>query len=280
MRQNLVIITSFILCGSILCLFGCDNERNTDAICKNNPEICVDLHKDSWCRFEKGALIRHRYELSTTKEATGEQLYRQLIYLEDYSHCVELAAGVQHIVNPQRTNDRARAFSYATQNLAELQDSTKGNTDVHLSYYHWSRFNDQKALQRLMTAEKQDKLNDPLILSNLASNYLKFDVNTARKLYLKVLATTPASQLNPDWLLGLANAYRQQRNLEQAYMLSKANILMTEREASSAQMLALVGGDRTLASKLDQQAKQLTVELLSERYSDSETRQWLENAPE
>ena len=279
MQRNLVIITSFILIGSIFGLFGCDNGRNTEAICKNNPELCDDLHKDSWCRFEKGELIRSRFELKQTQSPSGLQLYKQLTYLEDYSHCVELAAGVQHILNPERSNERARAFGFATQNLAELQESTKGNPDLYLSYYHWARFNDNAALNRLLTAEREGKISDPLLLSHLAAHYLKFDAIKAKSLYLKVLAVSPPSELNPDWLLGLANSYRKENDLEHTYMLSRANILITKQRVSDDQMLALLSGNKALAAQLDEQASNLTKALLSGDYADSEIRKTLEAQP-
>ena len=83
MKRNLVIITSFSFISAFLGLLGCENDRNSDVICKNNPEICADLHKDGWCLAEKTKLIQNRYELKDIENPTGKQLYLQLTYLED-----------------------------------------------------------------------------------------------------------------------------------------------------------------------------------------------------
>ncbi|MBT1445923.1 DUF2989 domain-containing protein [Shewanella sp. JM162201] len=238
-------------------LFGCDNDRNTDAICKNNPEICEDLHRDSWCLYEKGNLIRQRYLLKTTPTPSGKMLYDQLRHLEVYSKCIELAAGVQHKVNVHRTNDRLRAYGYSVQNLEELQQATKGSTDPYLAYYHWARLNDSAALNVLLETEARGELQDPELLSKLAIYYLKTDARKAIWLYLDVLAKTDSEHIDPDWLLGLANAARSLNDLESVYLFSRANVLMTDQKVDEAQMQALLSQNKALVSSLDEEAKAL-----------------------
>ena len=58
---------------------------------------------------QKTKLIQNRYELKH-QNPTGKQLYLQLTYLEDYSRCIELASGVQHIIHTNRTADRAKSL--------------------------------------------------------------------------------------------------------------------------------------------------------------------------
>ncbi|NMH63928.1 DUF2989 domain-containing protein [Shewanella salipaludis] len=238
-------------------LFGCDYSGNSDAICKNNPEICTDLHHDSWCFYEKGDLIRQRYELKHTPSPTGKQVYRQLTLLEDYNHCIELAAGVKHIIHKERTNDRARAFGLSSQSLARLQESIQNSQDPYLAYYRWSRFNDQAALNLLLTAQAESKITDPQLLAPMAAYYLKSDPAKAKALYLEIFSIASPSEFDPDWLLGLASLYRQQQDLEKTYLLSKANVLMSKQKVSQPQMLALLNGNKELAQMLDQEAQQL-----------------------
>lgn len=268
-RSFFVMFTSFIAFSSGFVLFGCDNDRNTDAICKNNPELCEDLHRDSWCRYEKGDLIRQRFILKSTPEPSGKQIYDQLRFLEVYSKCIELAAGVQHKVNVSRTNDRMRAFGISVQNLEELQESTKGATEPHLAYYHWSRFNDAKALDVLLKAEADGQVDDPELLSKLAIYYLKTDAARARTLYLDVLAHTDAAHSDPDWLLGLATASRNLHDLESSYLYSRANVFLTGQAVNEAQMHALVKGDKQLISMLDEQAQALADAIKSGSFAGS-----------
>lgn len=176
LKTNFVIITSFISLFAFSSLIGCDYGANTTTICKNNPEICADLHRDSWCRFEKGDLIRKRYLLKQTESPTGKQIYKHLLNLEKYNQCIELASGVQHILHPERTNDRMRAFGLSSQSLAELQATTKPSKDLYLSFYHWTRFSDQQAQQRVLNAEAAGEITETFILAQLASYYQKSDL--------------------------------------------------------------------------------------------------------
>ncbi|WP_100143601.1 DUF2989 domain-containing protein [Shewanella carassii] len=267
LTRNLVIITSFILFSGVT---GCDNRPNPATICKNNPELCDDLHKDSWCRREKTNLITQRYQVKNTAEPSGEQIYHLLVNLENYNRCVGLASGVQHILNPERTNDRARAFGLSAQSLSELQASTKGSNDIHIAFYHWAHLGDDAALKVLLEAEKQQQLDSPEILAGLAGYYLKFDATKAKQLYLKVLARSTEENFDPDWLLGLASAFRQLQDMEQAYLLSRANLLLTDNPVDEVQLKAMIGNDNQLSTHLDQQASNLAEVLKSGDYLDSD----------
>jgi hypothetical protein len=275
LKKILVMFTSFCLVIAVLGLFGCENDQNTEVICKNNPELCEDLHKDSWCRFEKADLIRHRYALKETEQHTGKQLYQQLIFLEKYSKCIELAAGVQHLINTDRTVDRKRAFAVSTQNLEQLQEYTKDSKEVFLAFYRWVRFNDPAAFSLVDSAFKQGQVNDVIILEQLAVHYLKINADISKAIYAQlfghILTDTPVEdsseedaesymdisrEFNTDWLLGLANVYQQQQQFAQVYLLTKINLSLTEQTASDVQLLALINNDKKLAIKLNKQAKE------------------------
>lgn len=275
MRVNFVIITPLLSLFAILGLFGCDNDLNTTTICKNNPELCDDLHRDSWCRYEKADLIQKRYTLKNTPSPTGKQIYQHLINLENYNKCIELAAGVQHILHPERTNDRVRAFSFSAQSLAELRESTKDNPDLYLSFYHWIRFGDQQAQARVIHKERAGEVTDPLILAHLAAYYQKSDLSKAKSLYLALLDIATEEQFDPNWLLGLASIYQQENDLEKTYLFSKANVLMTSNTASAKKMSALVKGDAQLEALLTEQAEDLVNHLENGNYATSEIRQRL-----
>lgn len=269
MSRNFVLITSFTLVGAFFCLFGCENEHNSDVICKNNPELCADLHKDSWCRFEKSALIRHRYQLKQTEQPTGKQLYKQLVHLENYSQCIELAAGVQHKINTYRTRDRERAFAVSTQTLAELQQFTQTNNEVHLAFYRWMRFNDQDAFTIVEDTYKQGELTDNDIITQLAAYYVRVSPHDAKKLYLHLLATTEPNSIDPDWFLALASIYQQQQDAEKEYLLTRANLLISQNSANEQQLMAIISDDKTLAAVLDAQALELVAAVMSKQFTQS-----------
>lgn len=257
-------------------LFGCDNSRNITTICKNNPEICTDLHKDSWCMAEKTTLIQNRFDLKDNPNPTGKQLYLQLTYLEDYSRCIELASGVQHIIHTDRTADRAKAFRLSNENLSLLQEQTRERQDPFMFYYQWTRFGDTAALDRLLDLENAGEVTDPFILAQVAAYYSKRNAIKAQQLYLNVFATIQYDDFDADWLLGLASTYRQTQALEKTYMLTKANLLLTQQKYSEDKMLALIGGNKSLAAKLNGDAENLIDSLKSGKYPTSTVRYWLE----
>ncbi|QQX82534.1 DUF2989 domain-containing protein [Shewanella sp. KX20019] len=268
--------TSFLAFTVFFGLFGCKPVSNTEVICNKNPELCLDLHKDSWCRFEKGDLIRSRFKLKQTIEPNGEQLYDQLLNLEDYNKCIELAAGVQHILHPERTNDRARAFGLSSQTLAELQESTKNSLEPHLAYYHWSRFNDTEAGKVLFAAEKNGLISDIRLKAQLAAHYLRINSLKSKRLYAEALNGSDEDTFDPDWLLGLATIYRQEQRPEMHYLLSKTNIVITQSNFVEKQMLAMLQGNRLLQDKLDKEAEDLADVLKSGNYAQSKLKIVLE----
>ncbi|MCG9696663.1 DUF2989 domain-containing protein [Shewanella sp. Isolate11] len=272
MKANFVMITPLLIILPILGLIGCDKAENTAAICKKNPELCVDLHRDSWCKIEKDDLIKQRYLIKQQSTSAGKPVYQLLLNLEDYNKCVELASGVQHILHPERTNDRTRAYGLSSQTLAELRESTKDNQDPYLSFYHWTRLGDQQAQQRVIHQQQQGKITDPLILAQLAAYYQKFDIEKAKSIYLSLLETATPEQFDPNWLLGLASIYQQQQDFEKTFLYSKANLLMTNNTASEQGMSQLIQGDKQLESFLTKQANQLVEHLNTGDYGSSQLR--------
>jgi len=59
-------------------------------------------------------------------------------------------------------------------------------------------------------------------------------------------------------------------------MLTKANLLLTQQKYSEEKMLALLGGNKTLATELDLKAQALIDALKKGTYSMSLVRQWLD----
>lgn len=276
MNLNVVIFISFSSIIIISVLLGCDTAVNSNSICKKNPELCDDLHQDSWCQIEKADLIKNRLTSKHEHAALGKTLYLQLIYLEKYNECIELASGVKHILAPKRANDRARAFGLSSQSLAELQMSTKESHNVHLAFYHWIRFNDPVAKQKVLRAMRLNLIDDINILANIASHFQKYDPDKARLTYLDIFNRSHIDNFKPEWLLGLANTYQKLDNLPLAYLLSRANILMTENQVSEKKMLMIINGDTTLQASLDMQAEDLVDALGSGHYQSSKIKGILE----
>lgn len=274
--RSVVMFKSFIAIMVFLALLSCDSAVNSTTICKNNPEICFDLHQDNWCRVEKSALINSRFNLKQEKAQSEKKVYQLLLHLENYNKCIELSAGVEHIFHPERTNDRARAFGLSAQSLAELQRNTKGSNNIYLAYYHWTRFHDSAALKKVLRAQRLNLIDDIDILAQIASYFQKFNPTKAKDIYLDVFSRSNMSNFSPEWLLGLANVYQKMNEFELTYLLSRTYILMTQNQVSEQSMSALINRDTELQLFLDEQAQDLADALGTGEYQSSRIKQILE----
>lgn len=263
--RNFVLITSF---STIMLLCGCDRLTTTAKICKNNPEICMDLHKDGWCRSQRSELVSDRLEVKEAQSPTGEQLYRLLIATEKYNRCVWLGSGVKHIEHQERSNDRARAYGLSSQALSKLEDQIKNRQEPILVFYRWSRLGDESALDILLQQEAEQQVTRPEILAALGGYYLKRDSQKALSLYLDAMRRVSKEEFDSDWLLGAAQAYLQLGLPQQSYLMSKTNLLLSDNPVNETQLNALVGDKRQLA-KLNEDAKALANTLSSGTYADS-----------
>lgn len=267
MTKNFVLITSFCF---ISLLQGCDRLTPTQKICKNNPEICEDLHTDGWCRTERAILVAKRFEVKAEGDNPHDkQMYDLLLNLEKYNKCIWRASGVQHINNPSRTNVRARAYAASAQSLEELRESIKGARTPYLSYYQWTHLGDDSGLDRLLYAEQQNKISDPHLLTALAGYYVKFRPQKGLALYLTALQRATPEEFNPEWLLGIATAFEALKQPEERYLFEKANLILTERKANTQWMTASLGGDRKLRARLDEDAKALVESIEQGEYAKS-----------
>ncbi|WP_350563010.1 DUF2989 domain-containing protein, partial [Psychrobacter sp. CAL346-MNA-CIBAN-0220] len=93
--------------------------------------------------------------------------------------------------------------------------------------------------------------------------------NDAKTLYLHLLATTEPAKIDADWFLALASIYRQQQNAEKEYLLTRANLLMSDNHADEEKLLAIIKGNKTLATELDKQALELISAVMSKQFAQS-----------
>lgn len=187
---------------------------------------------------------------------------------------------MQHIIHTSRTADRARAFRLSTDNLTQLQEQTRERQDPFMSYYQWTRFGDTQALNRLLEHENAGEVTDPFLLAQIATYYSNRDAIKSQQLYLKVLSEIQYDDFDVNWLLGLASTFRHTQQFDKTYMLTKANLLLTQQKYSEDKMLALLSNNKTLAAKLDKYAQTLIDALKNGNYSTSSVRKWLEPAPQ
>ncbi|MBB1441495.1 DUF2989 domain-containing protein, partial [Shewanella sp. SG41-4] len=73
-----------------------------------------------------------------------------------------------------------------------------------------------------------------------------------------------------------ASIYRQQQNVEKEYLLTRANLLMSDNHADEEKLLAIINGDKTLAAVLDKQALELISAVMSKQFAKSNSEMLLQ----
>ncbi|MGI2258321.1 DUF2989 domain-containing protein [Shewanella sp. GXUN23E] len=263
---KIVIFTPFLL---ICSLSACDWGQNGTKLCKNNPELCADLHEDAWCWQEKSQLIDARYASTQTPLPEGKTLYLELLALESYNRCIEVASGVQHVINTERTHERAKAFSDSANTLSQLQQKTRNSDALFIAYYHWARFGDAVARDKVLTAASDGRLNDALLLGAVGAYYEKFDPERSRDFYFRAMSRASDADLDPNWLLGIARTASAQRQYRKAYLFTRANVILADHKVKEDQMLLILHGDTDDIEQLDTLAQALADTLADGEYATS-----------
>ncbi|NDV90613.1 DUF2989 domain-containing protein [Alteromonas sp. 345S023] len=168
----------------VLWLSGCSDwfAPTAGEICESHPAMCVDLNLDGRCRRDRADIIHLRY---THREDEGDAYkYPLMLALEKYAVCVEEAQHIEHVKRKGKEASRLKGVITARRELQRLARETKDSLDPYLTYYHWTRFNDQDAFHRFERYAASHKVSAPDLLVSLASFQIKSDENkTIQTLY-------------------------------------------------------------------------------------------------
>jgi hypothetical protein len=208
---------------SALVLSGCDFTPTVNKICKEHPHLCTNFIKDTWCKGERRELIVNRYRLMKGEiKEDEENLYFQLINLESYSKCMQKASLIEHIKLKEKKTIRTNNHIKAQEQLKTLVNKTRHSNYPYLSYYHWSRYQDEAALKRFLSLEGSNDLESPELQFNLATYYSKFDSEkTIGLLFHALELIEDESQINSEIFNTLSTLYLSKDKYQQAYIWSK-----------------------------------------------------------
>ena len=192
------------------------------SICEEHPAMCADLNPDAWCRAEKADLIRHRFAHQNGM-TTGRQKYERLLHLEHYQACIVKAAQIRHIKHRDKEAGRMQGVLTAQDRLKKLKWRTRNDNDPYLSYYHWSRFNDEAALQRFLAFAKAGALNhDPALLIALAAIQAKQSTQHTRQTLYKALSLYSSDDdINKEVFVTLTTLAIDEQQYGQAYLWAR-----------------------------------------------------------
>lgn len=204
---------------TLLALGGCSDlfEPTITEMCESNNEICSDLSTDARCRAERAEIIRTRYY--NIDNPNDDYKYPLLLHLEDYLACVEVAQHVEHIKHKDKEASRLKGVINAQKEIRRLSRETKHSTDPYLSYYHWSRFNDEAAYRRFERYAASNKVKDPELLVDLASVLIKTDQErTIDTLYRALSLYTNSDNIDIEIYHSLASIGMDSDNYRLAYV--------------------------------------------------------------
>jgi hypothetical protein len=200
-------------------LLGCDGFGITSIrdICSENPTMCSDLNQDAWCQSEKSLIIRNRYALS--QQVSEQETYNLMVNFENYRKCITPASKIEYIKDRKKETSRKQGLITAENELKRLKRETKNSSHPPLLYYHWSRFNDDSALEKLLNLEQQGELENPEMQVAMASYYIKRDLDKATEVLLHALSLYPAgAEVDTDIFRGLSAIYLKTEDFAKAYI--------------------------------------------------------------
>ena len=215
MKNNCLIILTMVFA-----LWGCEQKQNLATLCENHPDICNEFESDSWCRSER---IKVGFNnLAVQRENKDIDKYYLLLSYEDYAACMSHASKIEHIKYKNKKTIRTNNFVKAKQQIEYWSDNTKSSEHPELLYYHWTRYLNDKALQKFLALEGSKALESTESQFNLATYYTKRDPNkTIKILYRALELYQPSKPLNIEILKSLTTIFEDKKEYKQAYVWLK-----------------------------------------------------------
>ncbi|AWB67689.1 DUF2989 domain-containing protein [Saccharobesus litoralis] len=233
-----------------LILTGCDSGVSVRKVCKETPQFCQDLNKDSWCKDKRANVIIGRYLES--QQASDDIRYQLILDLESYSECVEIASHIEHIKLKEKTTTRVQGYVTSLKELERLKNVTKSSNDPRLLYWHWSRNGDENALTQFLKLRETGDLETPDLQFKLATYWVKIDRDaTIDILYHALALYKDGDKIDPEILKTLSTLYLKEDKLKHAYVWGRIAKDYGMKEIDLAPMKAILGNQGVDVDKLD-----------------------------
>lgn len=255
--KNFGKITKYMFFSITLLLIGCKNVPQTQIICNNHPFICKDLHKDSFCKDQREALILARFDTLEQKPSLDMALYNELLVSEKYRDCIGLKSEIRHVQHTERTTDRTDAYLAILRRIKKLSGATKNSKNPYLAYYHWSRYRDKKALSIFLEDEKEGKIDKPQLKAWLADYYSRKDPEKSIDLYKQAIAETDVNDINNLWITAMATVYKDTGHNNEFYIYHRVAEKISPHPVNEEMLMNAIGHDKKLAAQLDDIASQI-----------------------
>ncbi len=211
-----------ILLTLLLFITACNNEASLKDACLMFPEMCQKIKPDGMCKAKRNDVFMSRY--SAVLSNSERQKFKLLIALEDYIDCAQRASYIEYI-DPiekarlrnietgkvdspkdiekrkkyaesllKRKTDRQESYYYAKETLEVLTKSFQNPSDPYMMYWYWSRNKDHKAIRKLITLDKERKLEQHDLIYYVAQEYIKRDPVKAQDALFRSLEKYPTDE--------------------------------------------------------------------------------------
>jgi len=199
---------------------GCDNSKSYAQLCEENTEICYEFHEDSWCKRERLRVGIANLALVTRPEDL--QKFELLIAYEAYESCVSHAAKIEHIKLKEKKTRRIDNMMKAREKIQRLSDETVSSEHPRLLYFHWTRYLNKESLAKFLALEGTPELETPDSQHELATYYVKRDLNKTLQLLFHALELYQAGdELNVEIFKSLSSIFAETNKEKQAYIWLK-----------------------------------------------------------
>jgi hypothetical protein len=267
-----------VLLCSLFCigLTGCDgmpelnfsfdfSSNSVRSICKQNSQLCDDLNDDGWCQQKRGSVIQDRKaELDNPTDRNKYQLLRSW---QSYGSCIELAAGIQHKNNKERSSSRVKGLITTYNEINRLTRETEHSNDPFLLLFRWSEKHDTSAKRKFMAQEGQPQMNHPELLWALATIYTSSDPKKSLRLMQQSLALYKEGENRPlGHIQSITTQYMHIKDYRNAYIWSKIQENLGGGETNLAAISRFQTFTQTQIQQMDTDAEALVDKIESSQY--------------
>ena len=283
-------LRSIFVSSILLFTAGCNDTISLSDACKELGGFCEVIKADSNCRKDRESVIMTAYEIEKINSESADHpslphlRYKQLNNVEAFESCTYLQTFIEYKPAEERfagagklpsgeftpevkekmaeytdnkkalKRDKLRTYREIKRYMSILEKSTKKSSDPHLLYWHWSRHQDENAINTLTHLYRQGKIKDYDLLFYIGTDMSRYDAKESKVLFLKSLESYPPEQytsknrvtskklkLNPsgdddgrlhyDILRGLVQIYFTEENYDAAYVLARVLKLNNDRSA-------------------------------------------------
>jgi hypothetical protein len=265
-----------------LLLISCGESNRLLLACENNPAFCSATTTDILCHSERTDVINNNYNIDIPHG--GRKTLKLLESLEAYSACslassaiitkdplMDITASTSHkrtLELKQKANNLIQFKQnsiknyYSTKNiLTAIQDDIATSNDPYALYWHWSRFQDDSSITKLLELDKTNKLNAYDLLFFVSQEHSKYNykqatnsMNKSLSLYPKDLylplpdkrnGHTPLSlqeklPIHIMIIRGMTHGFYKNKDYKRAYIWSLLSEMNNDPSAKSDAILPLV----------------------------------------